>query len=71
VLGALVIAKVVAFNLLPLPSLAGFTLPRELLRGASSRATLPPWLARAGTLALLALGLLWTWAFVAYGLAES
>lgn len=71
VLGALVITKVVAFNLLPLPNLAGFALPRELLRSASSRATLPAWIAGAGSLALLALGLLWAWALVAYGLAES
>lgn len=68
VLGARVITKMVAFNLLPLPGLAGLTLLTELVRRSRS-VGLHRLVSIAGTLALLAIAGGWAWALIAYALA--
>lgn len=68
VLAALVAAKLVAFNLLPLPGLAGRAFLLEL-SGRSYRAPLPKWLSLPSAVVMAALTLLWLWAVIAYWLA--
>lgn len=65
VFASLVATKMVAFNLLPLPGLAGRAVVLELA-GRSYRARLPSWLSIASVLAMAALVLLWLWAVIAY-----
>lgn len=66
--GALVTTKLVAFNLLPIPSLAGGVFFWELVRPERS-VTRPRWLAMLGT-ASLGLGVGWMAAVVVYLFGE-
>jgi len=61
--GALFATKVIAFNLLPLPAVAGFQIPFQMLRRSR---TPPAWATSLGALAVLALAIGWGWALVAF-----
>lgn len=68
VAAARVITKMIAFNLLPLPGLAGLSFASELVR-RGRRVRPPRAVLVASSLALVGLAIGWAWAIVSYALA--